>query len=156
MAKTKKTYSNLSQLGHKVEVPIKPEDACIETVPNVFARDHYLVRFVYPEFTCLCPVTGQPDSATLVVDYVPGKVLVESKSLKLYFQSFRNCGVFHEMCTAGIGKRLFKELKPIWLKVSGYWYPRGGMPIDVFFQKGKLPSDVDVPDTGISTYKGRI
>ena len=105
--------------------------------------------------TCLCPITGQPDFAHLVIDYVPGHFLVESKSLKLYLNSFRNHGAFHEDCTVAIGKRLFKLVKPKWLRISGYWYPRGGMPIDVFWNAGRLPKDVWVPDQGIASYRGR-
>ena len=92
-----------------------------------------------PEFTSLCPVTGQPDFAHLVIDYVPGDWLVELKSLKLYLDSFRNHGAFHEDCTVAIGKRLAALLEPKWLRIGGYWYPRGGIPIDVFWQTGKLP-----------------
>jgi len=152
---TKAPYKTLKLLGHCAAIPDSPEKALIETVPNAFLEHDYVVRFVYPEFTCLCPVTGQPDSAHIVVDYVPRAALVESKSLKLYFQSFRNYGTFHETCTVGIGDALLKVLKPKWIRVSGYWYPRGGMPIDVFFQKGKLPSSVTVPDTGVPSYCGR-
>ena len=88
----------------------------------------------------MCPVTGQPDFATLVIDYVPGSWLVESKSLKLYLNSFRNHGAFHEECTVAIGKKLVARLKPKWLRIGGYFHPRGGMPIDVFWQAGKLPT----------------
>ncbi len=145
----------LKQLGHATPIPASPEKALIEKVPNPYPGHDYVVRFTCSEFTCLCPVTGQPDFAHIVIDYVPGKWLVESKSLKLYFQSFRNTGVFHEDCTVGVGVELIKALAPKWLRVSGYWYPRGGMPIDVFFQEGKLPKGVSVPDTGVSPYRGR-
>ncbi|MFA4995014.1 MAG: preQ(1) synthase [Bdellovibrionales bacterium] len=151
----KPTYKNLKQLGHKVTIPDSPDHALIEKVPNPFPEHDYLVRFTCPEFTCLCPVTGQPDFAHIVIDYVPGKWLVESKALKLYFQSFRNYGVFHEVCTVCIGDTLVKKIAPKWLRISGYFYPRGGMPIDIFFQKGKLPSNVHVPDTGVAPYHGR-
>jgi 7-cyano-7-deazaguanine reductase len=148
-------YKKLSQLGQKVSIPSSPDRAILEKVPKPQVVYDYLVRFTCPEFTSLCPLTGQPDFAHIVIDYVPGKWLVESKSLKLYFQSFRNHGAFHEDCTVGIGDRLIKSLKPKWIRVSGYWYPRGGMPIDVFFQKGKLPADVFVPETGVKNYTGR-
>jgi 7-cyano-7-deazaguanine reductase len=81
--------------------------------------------------------------------------LVESKSLKLYLNSFRNHGTFHEDCTVAIGKKLVALLKPKWLRIGGYWYPRGGMPIDVFWQHGKLPKDVWVADQGVAPYRGR-
>jgi 7-cyano-7-deazaguanine reductase len=151
----KTSYKNLKQLGHEARVPRTPETALIEKVPNPFPEHAYLVRFTCPELTTLCPVTGQPDFAHLVIDYVPGKWLVESKSLKLYFESFRNTGIFHETCTLSIGDRLLKEIRPRWIRVSGYWYPRGGMPIDVFFEKGKLPKNMHVPDTGVAPYRGR-
>ena len=103
----------------------------------------------------LCPMTGQPDFAHLVIDYVPGRWLVESKSLKLYLGSFRNHGSFHEDCTVGIGKRLVKELKPNWLRIGGYWYPRGGIPIDVFWQTAAPPKGLWLPDQGVPPYRGR-
>ncbi|WP_422023235.1 preQ(1) synthase, partial [Pyruvatibacter mobilis] len=103
----------------------------------------------------LCPVTGQPDFAHLVIDYVPGAWLVESKSLKLYLGSFRNHGAFHEDCTVAIGKQLAELLEPQWLRIGGYWYPRGGIPIDVFWQTGDVPAGVWLPDQGVPTYRGR-
>jgi 7-cyano-7-deazaguanine reductase len=127
----------------------------IETVPNPQADTRYLVRFTCPEFTSLCPVTGQPDFAHLVIDYLPDKLLVESKSLKLYLGSFRNHGAFHEDCTVAIAKRLIAELSPQWLRIGGYWYPRGGMPIDVFYQSGPPPEDLWLPDQGVPPYRGR-
>ena len=142
-------------LGQHAPLPASPEEAELDRVPNPHPDTNYLARFTVPEFTSLCPVTGQPDFAHIVIDYVPNKWLVESKSLKLFFQSFRNHGDFHEACTVGIGDRLIKEIAPKWLRVCGYWYPRGGMPIDVFFQKGKLPKDVVVPETGVGAYRGR-
>jgi 7-cyano-7-deazaguanine reductase len=115
----------------------------------------YLTRFVAPEFTSICPVTGQPDFAHLVIDYAPGEWLVESKSLKLYLTSFRNHGAFHEDCTVSIGKRIFEFTEAKWLRISGYWYPRGGIPIDVFWQSGDVPAGLYVPDTGVAPYRGR-
>jgi 7-cyano-7-deazaguanine reductase len=103
----------------------------------------------------LCPVTGQPDFAHFVIDYAPGKSSVESKSLKLFLSSFRNYAAFHEATTVMIGKRIADAIKPKFLRVAGYWFPRGGMPIDVFWQKGKLPSGVWLPDPGVPPYKGR-
>jgi 7-cyano-7-deazaguanine reductase len=143
------------QLGSSAPVPSSPERATLDRVPNPHPDTHYAVRFVTPEFTTLCPITGQPDFAHLVIDYVPAKWLVESKSLKLYFASFRNHGAFHEDCTVGIGKKLVKLLAPKYLRIGGYWYPRGGMPIDVFWQQGKLPSGVWLPDQGVAPYRGR-
>ena len=142
-------------LGRPAPLPASPEEAALDTVPNPHPGTLYLVRFTCPEFTCLCPVTGQPDFATLVIDYVPRGFLVESKSLKLYLNSFRNHGAFHEQCTVAIGKKLVGVLKPKWLRIGGYFHPRGGMPIDVFWQAGKLPAGVWVPDQGVSTYRAR-
>lgn len=152
---TDKRYTKLSQLGTKVALPSSPDTAVLERVPRPHEKYDYVVRFTCPEFTSLCPITGQPDFAHIVIDYVPGKWLVESKSLKLYLQSFRNHGDFHEACTVGIGERLIKTIAPKWIRVSGYWYPRGGMPIDVFFQHGKLPVNAHVPETGVAPYRGR-
>ncbi len=146
---------NLTQLGSSTEAPASPEVATLERVPNPQTGTSYVARFVCPEFTSLCPVTGQPDFAHLVIDYVPGEWLVESKSLKLYLQSFRNHGAFHEDCTVGIGRRLADELQPAWLRIGGYWYPRGGIPIDVFWQTGQPPEDVWIPDQGVPPYRGR-
>ncbi len=143
------------QLGTSTPVPSSPEQATLDRVPNPHSGTDYTVRFVTPEFTSLCPITGQPDFAHLVIDYVPAKWLVESKSLKLYFASFRNHGAFHEDCTVAIGKRIVKLLAPKYLRIGGYWYPRGGMPIDVFWQHGKLPSGVWLPDQGVAPYRGR-
>lgn len=147
-------YSTLNQLGGDTALPASPDQAVLERVPNPGKRP-YMIRFACPEFTSLCPVTGQPDFAHLVIDYVPNDWIVESKSLKLFLGSFRNHGDFHEACTAGIGERLFEELGPAWLRVGGYWYPRGGIPIDVFFQAGTLPEGVWIPDQGVPPYRGR-
>ena len=127
----------------------------LDYVPNPRRGELYLVRFAAPEFTSLCPVTGQPDFAHLVIDFVPRAKLVESKSLKLYLNSFRNEAAFHEDCTVGIGKRLVKAMAPRWLRIGGYWYPRGGMPIDVFWQTGAPPKGLWLPDTGVASYRGR-
>ncbi|MCK9919395.1 preQ(1) synthase [Microbacteriaceae bacterium K1510] len=151
----KKTIKQPLQLGRPAAIPASPDKAVLDRVPNSHRDTNYLARFTAPEFTTLCPVTGQPDFAHLVIDYVPNKYLVESKSLKLYLISFRNHGDFHEGCTVAIGKRLFKLLEPKWLRIGGYWYPRGGMPIDVFWQAGKLPKDVWVPEQGVAPYRGR-
>jgi 7-cyano-7-deazaguanine reductase len=152
---SKTPYDKLTQLGHKTALPASPHAAVLERVSRPHPNHDYLVRFTCPEFTSLCPLTGQPDFAHIVIDYVPHQWIVESKSLKLYLQSFRNHGDFHEACSVGIGERLITTLAPKWLRLSAYWYPRGGMPIDVFFQKGKLPPNVFVPDTGVAPYRGR-
>ncbi|WP_084397656.1 preQ(1) synthase [Henriciella aquimarina] len=148
-------YSGLDQLGHSSAIPASPEEATLERVANPHADTLYLARFTAPEFTSLCPVTGQPDFAHIVIDYAPGDWLVESKSLKLYLTSFRNHGAFHEDCTVAIGKRLVGLLEPKWLRIYGYWYPRGGIPIDVFWQSGPLPEGLYVPETGVPSYRGR-
>ena len=145
----------LSQLGQNSAAPGSPTEAVLERVPNPHPDTDYLVRFTVPEFTSICPVTGQPDFAHLVLDYVPDQWLVESKSLKLYLTSFRNHGAFHEDCTVGIGRRLVSELAPRWLRIGGYWYPRGGIPIDVFWQHGEVPGGLWLPDQGVQTYRGR-
>jgi 7-cyano-7-deazaguanine reductase len=157
MSKTpaKSSKPKVLQLGRAVEWPDTPEEAQIDRVPNPQGDTNYVVRFTAPEFTSLCPVTGQPDFAHLVIDYVPGQWLLESKSLKLFVASFRNHGAFHEDCTVAIGKRISAEIKPKWLRIGGYWYPRGGIPIDVFWQTGKLPKGMWIPDQGVAPYRGR-
>lgn len=145
----------LTQLGRPTAIPAKPDAAQLETVPNPHPGTVYVVRFTAPEFTSLCPVTGQPDFAHLVIDYVPQDRLVESKSLKLFLASFRNHGAFHEDCTVQIAKRLIAALAPVWLRIGGYWYPRGGMPIDVFYQSGPPPAGLWLPDQGVAPYRGR-
>jgi 7-cyano-7-deazaguanine reductase len=151
----KSTYKGLEQLGTNARIPASPDVAQLERVPNPHADDLYLTRFTAPEFTSLCPVTGHPDFAHLVIDFAPADWLVESKSLKLFLTSFRNHGAFHEDCTLHIGKRITELIAPRWLRISGYWYPRGGMPIDVFWQTGAVPEGLYVPDTGVATYRGR-
>ena len=155
MVARKKGQPDITQLGREVEWPDSPDEAKLERVANPHPTKLYLARFTAPEFTSLCPVTGQPDFAHLVIDYVPRKWLVESKSLKLYLGSFRNHGAFHEDCTIGIADRLVQFLTPRWLRIGGYWYPRGGIPIDVFWQTGKPPSDLWIPDQGVPGYRGR-
>jgi 7-cyano-7-deazaguanine reductase len=155
MARTSTPKNAPTLLGQQSQMPASPEEAVLERVPNPHPDTNYMARFTVPEFTSLCPVTGQPDFAHLVIDYAPGKWLVESKSLKLYLGAFRNHGAFHEDCTVRIGKELVGLLKPKWLRIGGYWYPRGGIPIDVFWQSGALPKDVWVPEQGVATYRGR-
>lgn len=147
--------SGLTQLGGAVRGFASPDEAVLERAPNPQRDALYLARFTAPEFTSLCPVTGQPDFAHLVVDYAPGEWLIESKSFKLFLQSFRNHGAFHEDCTVMIGRRMVETARPRWLRIAGYWYPRGGIPIDVFWQTGPAPEGLWVPDPGVPAYRGR-
>ncbi len=149
------TYETLTQLGQSSDLPDSPEAAVLDAVPNPHPETPYLVRFVAPEFTSLCPVTSQPDFAHLVIDYVPEQKIVESKSLKLYLGSFRNHPGFHEQCTVDVAQKIISTIAPRWLRIGGYWYPRGGIPIDVFYQTGEPPSGVWVPDQGVAPYRGR-
>ena len=142
-------------LGRAAEIPTDPSTAQLDRVPNQHSDVDYVIRFTVPEFTALCPITGQPDFAHLVIDYVPDKWMIESKSLKLFMFSFRNHGAFHEDCTVMIGKRIAAEIKPKFLRIGGYWYPRGGIPIDVFWQTGSLPKGMWVPEQGVAPYRGR-
>jgi 7-cyano-7-deazaguanine reductase len=146
---------HLTQLGRDARLPASPKDAVIEHVANPHKGALYLVRFTAPEFTVLCPITGQPDFAHLVIDYVPEARLVESKSLKLFLGSFRNHAGFHEDCTIEIARRVIEAISPQWLRIGGYWYPRGGMPIDVFYQTGAAPAGLWLPDQGVVPYRGR-
>jgi len=149
------TEEKLTLLGGDGDLPAAPDVARLERVPNGNCDALYLVRFTAPEFTSLCPITGQPDFAHLVIDYAPGEWLVESKSLKLYLGSFRNHGAFHEDCTVAIAKRLVAEIAPTWLRIGGYFFPRGGIPIDVFYQTGPAPEGLWLPDQGVAPYRGR-
>ncbi len=142
-------------LGKDSHLPVSPDTAVLDRVPNPHQGTPYLARFTCPEFTSICPVTGQPDFGILVIDYLPGAWLVESKSLKLYLGAFRNHGAFHEDCTISIGKRLVDLLQPDWFRIGGYWYPRGGIPIDIFWQTGTPPANLWIPDQGVAPYRGR-
>ena len=148
-------YAGLEQLGQNTPAPTSPETAQLERVPAEMHGNAPLVRFTCPEFTSLCPVTGQPDFAHFVIDYIPVDWLVESKSLKLYLHSFRNHAAFHEACTMSIALRLVETLAPLWLRIGGYWYPRGGIPIDVFWQTGTPPEGAWIPDQGVAPFRGR-
>lgn len=147
--------TELTQLGGTSAIPENPESAVLERVDNPHLSVDYSVRFTCPEFTSICPVTGQPDFAHMVIDYVPNRWIVESKSLKLYLTSFRNHGAFHEDCTIAIAKKIVDSVEPMWLRIAGYWYPRGGIPIDVFYQTSEPPKHVWLPETGVPTYRGR-
>ncbi|HEV2186549.1 MAG TPA: preQ(1) synthase [Stellaceae bacterium] len=147
--------SGLTQLGRPTPLPASPDKAKLECVPNPQPELIYAIRFTCPEFTALCPLTGQPDFAHLVIDYVPKDAIIESKSLKLFLGSFRNHGAFHEDCTLMVARRLIEAMKPIWLRIGGYWYPRGGIPIDVFYQTSEPPAGLFLPDHGVAPYRGR-
>jgi 7-cyano-7-deazaguanine reductase len=147
--------TTLTQLGRQVAAPASPGEAVLERAPNPQAGTLYLARFTAPEFTSLCPVTGQPDFARLVIDYAPADWLIESKSLKLYLGAFRNHGAFHEDCTLAIAKKIVEVAEPTWLRIGGYWHPRGGIPIDVFWQTGAPPEGLWLPDQGVDAYRGR-
>ncbi len=149
------TQYNLSQLGSHSPIPDSPDRAVLEAVPNPHSDIHFVTRFVSPEFSSVCPVTGQPDFAHIVIDYIADKKLVESKSLKLFLASFRNHPSFHEDCTITVAQRIVEAIDPIWLRIGGYWYPRGGIPIDVFYQTGEKPEGVWIPDQGVPGYRGR-
>ena len=150
----KTDYDNLRLLGTKTTLPKSPKEAVLEKVVNPHLTSNYLIRFSCPEFTTLCPVTGQPDFAYLIIDYIPDAFIIESKSLKLFLSSFRNQQGFSEEVTVNIAKRLEEEVDPRWLRIGGYWYPRGGIPIDVFYQRGKIPEGSWVPDQKIEPYRG--
>ncbi len=146
---------HLTQLGRPVGLPPSPDAAVLERVANPAPGRAYVVRFTSPEFTSLCPLTGQPDFAHVVFDYVPRDWLVESKSVKLFLGAFRNHGAFHEACTMMIAERLMTLLDPVWFRIGTYWYPRGGIPIDVFWQSGPAPDGVWVPAQDVPGYRGR-
>lgn len=149
------TTPTITHLGGEGTLPASPDQATMDRVASPHKDTDYLVRFAVPEFTSICPVTGQPDFAHLVIDYVPQDWIVESKSLKLYLGSFRNHGAFHEDCTVRVGRDIVALLEPKWLRIGGYWYPRGGIPIDVFWQSGDPPEGLWLPDQGVPPYRGR-
>lgn len=144
-----------SVLGRLADIPQSPDQAALVAVPNPHPESLYLARYVCPEFTSICPVTSQPDFGHLVIDYAPQEKLVESKSLKLFLQSFRNHGAFHEDCTLAVAKRMIACAAPRWLRIGGYWNPRGGIPIDVFWQTGAPPDGLWLPDQGVPAYRAR-
>ncbi|HVZ10610.1 preQ(1) synthase [Rhodopila sp.] len=148
-------YAGLTQLGQAARLPASPDQAVLERVANPAKGRSYVIRFTCPEFTSLCPLTGQPDFAHLVIDYIAADWIVESKSLKLFLASYRNHGAFHEACTMEIARRLVEALAPVWLRIGAYWYPRGGIPIDVFWQTGEAPAGVWVPAQEVPGYRGR-
>ena len=115
-------------LGRNSDLPASPDAAVLDYVPNPRPERTYLVRFAAPEFTSLCPMTGSPDFATIVIDYRPAALCVESKSLKLYMMAYRNTGEFHEACVTRILNDLVQVLKPVYMRVTGRFTPRGGIP----------------------------
>lgn len=130
----------LTHLGKQSAVAeTDPHKVVLDKIDNPHFGLNYVSRFSIPEFTSLCPVTGQPDFATLLIDYVPDRYLVESKALKLWTFAFRGHGSFHEDVTVHIGKRLYDELHPKWLRIAGFWNSRGGISIDVVWEAGQLP-----------------
>jgi 7-cyano-7-deazaguanine reductase len=149
------THLKTTHLGQQSQNPTNPDTSILEAVPNPHPDLNYVARFSCPEFTSICPVTGQPDFAHLVIDYIPNLHLVESKSLKLFLQSFRNHGAFHEDCTLNVAKRIMETIKPRWFRIGGYWYPRGGIPIDVFWQSGSPIEGVYLPPQDVPAYRGR-
>ncbi len=146
----------LKNLGKKSEFTYDPHKVNLDSVKNPHQNLDYIIRLSSPEFTSICPITKQPDFGIIIVDYIPKNLIVESKSFKLFLHSFRNYGAFHEDCTIFIAKKIIKSIKPKWLRIGGYWNPRGGIPIDVFFQTGKLPNDLWVQEHNIQTYRGRL
>ena len=149
------TNDALPVLGRTAAQPQSPDEARLDRVANPHADTLYVARFTQPEFTTLCPVTGQPDFAHLVIDYAPTQWLVEAKSLKLYLTSFRNHAGFHEGCTVRIGKDLAAVLEPRWLRIGGYWFPRGGHADRRLLADGRGASRLWIPDQGVPPYRGR-
>ena len=152
---TESPYAGLTQLGHHIVQPKSPDQALLERVANPSADKNFVVRFTCPEFTSLCPLTGQPDFAHILIDIIPRAWIVESKSLKLFLGSYRDHGAFHEACTMEIANRLIALLDPVWLRIGAYWYPRGGIPIDVFWQTGTPPEGAWIPAQDVAGYRGR-
>ncbi len=146
--------TSLTQLGAMVEPPRTPREARLETIANPHPDQDYVVRLTSLELTTVCPITGQPDFATLIVDYVPGDLLVESKSFKLFLGSFRNHGSFHEDCTVYVLKRLREAMNPKYIRIVGLWSPRGGIPIDVVVEWGELPAGCRPLPLGETAYRG--
>lgn len=150
--------ADMGVLGRFAGVPDTPEGFVFDRIDNPNPQRLYVCRFTVPEFTSLCPKTGQPDFATVVIDYIPRKFLVESKSLKLYMFSYRNHGAYHEAVINEIGEDLVEVLNPIWMRVAGIFNARGGIPIDVWFHHGRIPSELsvhDVPAMPQPAFRGR-
>ncbi|WP_330389429.1 preQ(1) synthase [Geosporobacter ferrireducens] len=136
--RTVKELEGVTLLGNQgVKYNYDYDPAVLESFVNKHPDNDYFVKFNCPEFTSLCPKTGQPDFATIYISYVPDNLLVESKSLKLYLLSFRNHGDFHEDCVNIIMKDLIKLLEPKYIEIWGKFTPRGGISIDPFCNYGK-------------------
>jgi 7-cyano-7-deazaguanine reductase len=129
--------NSITHLGNKTEYPNEYNPSLLESFDNKHPENNYWVKFNCPEFTSLCPITGQPDFATIYLSYIPDKKLVESKSLKLYLFSYRNHGAFHEDCINIIMKDLIQLLDPNYIEVLGKFLPRGGLSIDPYCNYGK-------------------
>ena len=147
--------NKLNYLNKKKKIILNPNKCKLDPIPNKNHKKNFVVRLTVNEFTSLCPITQQPDFARFVIDYQPNKFLVESKSFKFFMFSFRNYQCFHENCTIYIADKLLKSIKPKWLRISGFWFPRGGIPIDIFYENKKKPNNIYVPKTGIKIFKGR-
>jgi len=156
---TKKISKNQNKenfLGQKTNYNLSnPNQNILEGVKNPHTDIDYSIKLTCPEFTSICPITSQPDFAHIIIDYVPNQKIVESKSLKLYLFSYRNHGAFHEDCTVQIGKDIIACIKPKWLRISGFWFPRGGIPIDIFFENGKLPKNIFIKENTSYNYLAR-
>ena len=146
---------NLNSLGKQSNIPLEPSTDILESVPNPHPDTDYSIRFTCPEFTSICPITSQPDFAHITLDYIADKLIVESKSLKLYLFSYRNHGAFHEDCTISIAKDIIKTISPKWFRITGLWYPRGGIPIDIFYQTGTKPENCLIPEIDTKNYMAR-
>lgn len=122
-------HNHLTQLGRPVSIPKSPQEATLEAIPNRWPASTYTVQLVCEEFTCVCPLTGQPDFAKIIIEYSPDQYLIESKSLKLYLGSYRNTGIFHEFVVNAICHDLVAVLQPKWIEVKGEFSVRGGIRI---------------------------
>ncbi len=135
---TQNELGSISLLGNNnTKYPTDYAPEVLETFPNKHPENDYFVKFNCPEFTSLCPITGQPDFAKIYISYIPGEKMVESKSLKLYLFSFRNHGDFHEDCINIIMKDLIRLMKPKYIEVWGKFMPRGGLSIDPYSNYGE-------------------
>ena len=133
-----KELEKLHALGNQnVPYPTEYNPSLLEVIPNAHTENDYFVKFNCPEFTSICPKTGQPDFAAIYISYIPDNSIVESKSLKLYLFSYRNHGDFHENCVNTIMKDLIKLLDPKYIEVWGKFTPRGGLSIDPYANYGK-------------------
>ena len=146
-----KDVYGVSQLGTKVDTPESPEKAVLEKVPNGNAGTDYVVRFTAPEFTSLCPMTGQPDFATLTLDYIPEARCVELKSLKLYIWSFRNEGCYHEAVTNRILDDLVQALEPRFMRLTAKFFVRGGIFTNVVAEH-RQPGWEPVPQVDLAQF----